>query len=119
MKYFLLLNYNLIWQTMKKKVIKDYHSLPESIREEIREEYPQGFINHMITFTGKDKHLISALPHETDEITYLIKMPASLPLEENEDEPNDPVDSLPQETSLENIDEEKFPIQEEEEEESD
>jgi hypothetical protein len=119
MNYFLILGYNLIWQTMQKKVIKDYNSLPESIREEIRKEYPQGFINHLISFVGKDKQLISALPHETDEISYLIKMPASLPLEEKEDEPRDPVESLPLETSLENIDEEKFLIQEEEEEESD
>ena len=104
---------------MKKKVIKDYNSLPESIREEIREEYPQGFINHLITFIGKEKQLISALPYETDEISYLIKMPSSLYLDEQEDETSDPVESLPLETSLENIDDEKFLVQEEEEEESD
>lgn len=101
---------------MKKKVIKDYNSLPEAIREEIREEYPQGFITHLINFVGKDKQLISALPFETDDISYLIKMPSSLHLEEKEDETGDPGETLPLETSLEDINEEKFLIQEEEEE---
>ena len=119
---------NPVQQSEKEKILGEItmiildRSRQEAINindEEIREEYPQGFINHMINFTGKDNQLFSALPHETDEITYLIKMPASLPLEEKEDEPNDPVDSLPLVISLENIDEEKFLVQEEEEEESD
>lgn len=110
---------------MKKKVIKDYRNLPEDIREEIRDMYPNGFVKHMITFFDKDKQLISALPHDTEEISYLIKMPSSIYLDQEEDEVRDPIESLAQETPLEsldnldNLDEEKFLIQEEEEEESD
>ena len=100
---------------MKKKVIKDYNNLPEDIREAIREEYPQGFINQIVTFFDKDKHLISALPYETEEISYLIKMPASLHLDE-EEEPNSSLESIPEGESLDNLDEEKYLIQEEEEE---
>jgi hypothetical protein len=107
---------------MKKKVIKDYRNLPEDIREEIRGMYPNGFVNHMITFFNKDKQLISALPHDTDEISYLIKMPSSIHLDEEEDDVRDPIENLSQETPLENIDhldEERYLLQEEEEEESD
>jgi hypothetical protein len=100
---------------MKKKVIKDYKNLPEDIREAIRDKYPQGFVNHIITFFDKDKQLITALPYETEEISYLIKMPASLHLDE-EEESSPGLETIPEGESLENLDEEKYLIQEEEEE---
>ena len=100
---------------MKKKVIKDYKNLPEDIREAIREQYPKGYINHIITFFDRDKQLISALPYETEEISYLIKMPASIHLVE-EGESGAGLVSIPEGESLENLDEEKYLIQEEEEE---
>jgi hypothetical protein len=100
---------------MKKKVIKDYKNLPEDIREAIRDKYPQGFVNHIITFFDRDKQLISALPYETEEISYLIKMPSSLHLDE-EEESNPPLETIPEGESLENLDEEEYLIQEEEEE---
>ena len=104
---------------MKRKVIKDYKTLPEDIREAIREKYPQGYINDVVTFFDKEKQLISALPYETEEISYLIKMPSSMHLDEEEEESAVPVEAFPENESLENLDEEKYLLQEEEEEESD
>jgi hypothetical protein len=108
---------------MKKKVIKDYKNLPEEIREAIKEKYPQGYLHHIITFFNQDKQLISALPYETDEISYLIKMPSSLHLND-EDEDTDTntdadISNFPEGDNLEDLDEESYLIQEEEEEESD
>ena len=104
---------------MKKKVIKDYKNLTVEIREAIQEKYPQGYANDVITFFDKDKHLISALPYETEEISYLIKMPSTLYLDEQEEGITAPIDTIPERDSLEEIDEERFLLQEEEEEESD
>ena len=104
---------------MKKRVIKDYKNLPEEIREAIKEKYPQGYIHHVITFFNQDKQLVSALPYETDEISYLIKMPSSLHLKEDEEDSDSTLETLPEGESLEDLDEEKYLIQEEEEEESD
>ena len=104
---------------MKKRVIKDFRNLPEEIREAIREKYPSGYITDLITFTDKDRQIISALPYETEEISYLIKMPSSLHIDTDEEEPVDTLDRMPGSESLENLDEEKYLIQEEEEEESD
>lgn len=104
---------------MKKRVIKDFRNLPEEIREAIREKYPAGYVNDLITFYGKDKQIISALPYETEDISYMIKMPSSLHIDTEEEEPADTLDKLPVSESLENLDEEKYHIQEEEEEESD
>jgi hypothetical protein len=104
---------------MKKRVIKDFRNLPEEIREAIREKYPSGYINDLITFTDKDRQIISALPYETEEISYMIKMPSSLHIDTDEEEPVDTLDRIPGSEPLESLDEEKYLIQEEEEEESD
>jgi hypothetical protein len=101
---------------MRKRVIKDFRNLPEEIREAIREKYPSGYINDLITFADKDKHIIFALPYETEEISYLIKMPSSLHIDTDEEEPVDTLDRIPDGESLEDLDEEKYLIQEEEEE---
>ena len=101
---------------MKKKVIKDYKNLPGEIRKAIREKYPQDYVNDVVTFFDKDKQLISALPYETEEISYLIKMPSSLKLDEEEEGTVAPSETTPERESLEDIDEEKYLLQEEQEE---
>ena len=101
---------------MRKRVIIDFRNLPEVIREAIREKYPYGYVNDLITFTDKDKHIISALPYETEDISYLIKMPSSLYIDADGEEPVDTLDRVPDSESLENLDKEKYLIQEEEEE---
>jgi hypothetical protein len=49
----------------------------------------------------------------------MIKMPSSLHIDTEEEESIDTLDSMPGSESLENLDEEKYLIQEQEEEESD
>jgi hypothetical protein len=46
----------------------------------------------------------------------MIKMPSSLHIDADEEEPAETIDSMPGNESLENLDEEKYLIQEEEEE---
>ena len=104
---------------MKKRVLKDFRNLPEEIREAIREKYPSGYMNDLITFTDKDKHIISALPYETEDVSYMIKMPSSMHIDTEEEESIDTLDDITGSESLENLDEEKYLIQEQEEEESD
>ncbi|MFV0377249.1 MAG: hypothetical protein ACK5JD_08095 [Mangrovibacterium sp.] len=58
----------------KPRVIKDYDKLDEEIKEQIKLEYPNGFSQHLISFTNKDGFLVSALPFETEEKYYLVRM---------------------------------------------
>ncbi|GAB4294756.1 MAG: hypothetical protein Kow0068_19550 [Marinilabiliales bacterium] len=58
----------------KPRVIKDYSKLDPEIIEQIKLVYPNGFSDHLITFPNKEGKLITALPFETDEKYYLIKM---------------------------------------------
>lgn len=58
----------------KPRVIKDFEKLDPEIQEQIKLSYQQGFSQHLITFTNKDGNLVSALPFETEEKYYLVRM---------------------------------------------
>ena len=58
----------------KPRVIKDFEKLDEEIQQQIKLSYPSGFADHLIRFTNKDGQYVSALPFETDEKYYLVRM---------------------------------------------
>ncbi|NOY36439.1 MAG: hypothetical protein GXO83_02590 [Chlorobi bacterium] len=58
----------------KMRVIRDYDKLDKAIQEQIKLVYPEGFSQHLITFLNKDGKYVSALPFETDEKYYLVRM---------------------------------------------
>ena len=58
----------------KPRVIKDFDKLDESIQEQIKLKYPEGFDESLIYFTNKEGKRVSALPFETDEKYYLVRM---------------------------------------------
>ena len=61
----------------KKRIVKDYEALPEEIVNRIKAEYPYGFEENLVKFTNKDGNQVSALPFETEEVYYLIRMTVS------------------------------------------
>ncbi|MDR1859957.1 MAG: hypothetical protein LBR06_03440 [Bacteroidales bacterium] len=58
----------------KPRVIKDYDKLDEATQNQIKLAYPDGFSQYLISYTNKDGMLVSALPFETDEKNYLVRM---------------------------------------------
>ncbi len=58
----------------KVRVIKDYDKLDNEIQEQIKLTYPDGFSEYLIYYTNKDGKLVSALPFETSDKIYLVKM---------------------------------------------
>ena len=58
----------------KKRIIKDYDGLPPEVIAQIKLKYPRGFAQHLVFYTNKDGKRVSALPFETDEIYYLVRM---------------------------------------------
>jgi DNA-directed RNA polymerase subunit delta len=58
----------------KKRVIKDYESLPEDIKNGIKMTYPRGFAQHLVFYTDRNGKRVSALPFDTEEIYYLVRM---------------------------------------------
>lgn len=61
----------------KPKIIKNYESLSEEIKEQIKLVYPRGFSKHLISFTNRDGKLQKGLPFETEDYYYLIRMTES------------------------------------------
>ena len=72
----------------KPRVIKDYDKLDPETQEKIKLEYPSGYSENLIYFTNKDGKRVSALPFETDDKYYLVRMTvyeAEKIIEEDED----------------------------------
>ena len=63
----------------KPKVIKDFEKLDEQMQELVRQAYPNGFSEHIIRFTNKDGKYISAVPYETEDRYYLVKVTVAPP----------------------------------------
>jgi hypothetical protein len=60
--------------TSKPRVIKDYDKLDPEIQERIKLEYPNGYSENLIYFNNKEGKRVSALPFETDDKYYLVRM---------------------------------------------
>ncbi len=58
----------------KPRIIKDYDKLDKRIQEQIKLAYPEGFSQYLITFLNKDGKYVSALPFETEDYYYLVRM---------------------------------------------
>lgn len=61
-------------QPSKPRVIKDFEKLDFEIQEQIKLAYPYGFFESLIHFYDKEGKRVSALPFETDEKYYMIRM---------------------------------------------
>ena len=76
----------------KPRVVKDYDKLDEAIVEQMKLAYPKGFDRHLITFKNAQGKFVSALPFETDDRYYLIRMTKDLAreiIEEDDDYDDD------------------------------
>lgn len=58
----------------KLRVIQDYEKLSTEIKEQIKLVFPEGYSNHLIEFKNRHGELVSALPFETDEKIYMVRM---------------------------------------------
>lgn len=61
-------------QPSKPKIIKDFEKLDEDIRQQIKLVYPYGFYDSLIHFYDKEGKKVSALPFETDDRYYMVRM---------------------------------------------
>jgi DNA-directed RNA polymerase subunit delta len=58
----------------KKRLVKSYEALSEEIIRDVKLKYPSGYEQHLVKYTDKEGKIVSALPFETDEAYYLIRM---------------------------------------------
>jgi hypothetical protein len=85
----------------KKKVIKSLDSLSEELKELLKIQYPLGYENSITRINNAKKEPIFVFPLETEDATYLVKLPAT----KNSDGGYD-VESKPKEDEFEGGDKE-------------
>ncbi|MEI9919388.1 MAG: hypothetical protein WDO14_11370 [Bacteroidota bacterium] len=61
----------------KKRVIKSLENLSEDLKELLRTQYPNGYEGSITRIVNAKKEPIFVFPLETDDATYLIKLPAT------------------------------------------
>jgi hypothetical protein len=87
----------------KKKVIKSLENLSEDLKDLIQEQYPNGYEASITRITNAKKEPIFVFPLETDDSTYLIKVPVTKNSEGEYD-----VESSKSEKEFDNSDESDF-----------
>jgi len=68
-------------ETNKPKVIQNYEKLSKELQEQIKLYYLEGFSEHLIEFTNPKGELVSALPFETEDKFYMVRMSVPRALE--------------------------------------
>ncbi len=58
----------------KKRTLQDFEKLSNEIKEQVKLLYPEGFTQHLIEYTDVKGNNVSALPFETEDKIYLIRM---------------------------------------------
>jgi hypothetical protein len=61
----------------KKRVIKSLENLSDDLKELLRDQYPNGYESSITRITNAKKEPIFVFPLETEDATYLIKVPAT------------------------------------------
>lgn len=60
--------------TNKPRVIKDYNKLDKALQEQIKLVYADGFAENLIHFFDKKGMKVTALPFETEDKYYMLRM---------------------------------------------
>lgn len=62
----------------KKRIIVDYKTLPNHILDKLAQAYPDGLDSYTIKYTNSKGQRVSAVPMETEEAWYLVKLSVEL-----------------------------------------
>lgn len=73
-RYYLRLSTKFSQILAKKRVIKDFTALSEEIVQLVKLKYPTGYADHLVSYLDREGKKVSALPFETDDTYYLIRM---------------------------------------------
>lgn len=73
-------------QNNRKKLIINYSNLTPDLLEAVRKKYPLGWINHTIKIPTSGGAFFFAITLDTDEISYLIKVPVKIDTKSVKDE---------------------------------
>ncbi len=58
----------------KKHIVTSFHNLTPELQEEVKQKYPLGFTDVMMRVDKPNGDFFYAVPFDTDEVSYLVKI---------------------------------------------
>jgi phosphopantothenoylcysteine synthetase/decarboxylase len=69
----------MITTVTKKRVIRDFDKLGKSFKKKVLKSFPNGFNRDVITYLSVQGKTIAAIPYETEDTFYLLRLPSANP----------------------------------------
>ncbi len=76
-------------EIIKKRLVASFNNLSPELQEKVRELYPNGFSDAMMRVDKPNGDFFYAVPFETDEISYLVKIDVKIDDMSDEDDDKD------------------------------
>ena len=73
----------------KKRLVVSFNNLPIELQEAIKAAYPLGYTDYMMRIDKPNGDFFFAVPFETEEISYLVKIDVKIDDLSNEDDDKD------------------------------
>ena len=73
----------------KKRLVTSFNNLPLELQEAVKEAYPLGYTDYMMRIDKPNGDFFFAVPFETEEISYLVKIDVKIDDLSNEEEDKD------------------------------
>ena len=75
--------------SLKKKLVVAFNNLSAELQEAVKLAYPAGFADFMMRIPKPNGEFFFAVPYETDEISYLVKIDVKIDDASTEEEDKD------------------------------
>ena len=73
----------------KKRLVVSFHSLPVDLQEQVKALYPAGYLDAMIRVDKPNGDFFYAVPFETEDVSYLVKVDVKIDDLSEDDEDKD------------------------------
>ena len=73
----------------KKRLVASFNNLPLELQEAVKAAYPTGFADFMMRIPKPNGEFFFAVPFETEEISYLVKIDVKIDDASNDDDDKD------------------------------
>lgn len=73
----------------KKKIVISFKNLSPELQEEVKKQYPYGFSEKMMRIDLGPEKFFYAVPFETEEVSYMVKINVKIDTKVDEEDEND------------------------------
>ena len=74
---------------VKKHIVTSFHNLTPEMQEAVKEKYPLGFTDSMIRVDKPNGDFFYAVPYDTEDVAYMIKIDVKIDDSAQDDDDND------------------------------